>query len=151
MQRNAQRIDLLKSLTTNLPTQLLKPKYNINMKLLLIAFLFCLTASNYAISQQNSIDSTQIDNIIRLINDYKALDEYSSELENRLIDARDLIDRTMYERDEYEYLYSQLDDALKTMTSRKLNLENKLKRTRTIGIVGTIGGLIVGILMFVFI
>ena len=117
------------------------------MKLLLIAFSFCLTASNYATSQQNSIDSTQIDNIIRLINDYKSCTEYSEELENRLIDARDLIGRTVKERNEYKGLYSQLDEALKTMTSRKMNLERKLKRTRAIGIVGTIGGFIVGVLV----
>jgi hypothetical protein len=86
-----------------------------------------------------------------LINDYKSCEEYSEELETRLIDARNLIDRTAYERDEYEYLYSQLDDALKTMTSRKLNLERKLKRTRAIGIIGTIGGLIVGFLAVLFI
>ena len=117
------------------------------MKLLLIAFLFFLTASNYAISQQNSIDSTQIDNIIRLINDYKSCQEYSEELETRLIDARDLIGRTVKERNEYKELYSQLDEALKTITSRKMKLERKLKRTRAIGIVGTIGGFIVGVLV----
>ena len=121
------------------------------MKLLLIAFSFCLTASNYATSQQNSIDSTQIDNIIRLINDYKSCQEYSEELENRLIDARDLIGRTVKERNEYKDLYSQLDEALKTMTSRKMKLERKLKRTRAIGIIGTIGGLIVGFLAVLFI
>ena len=121
------------------------------MKLLLIAFLFFLTVSNYSTSQENSIDSTQIDNIIRLINDYKSCTEYSEELETRLIDARNLIDRTMYERDEYKYLYSQLDEALKTMTSRKMKLERKLKRTRAIGIVGTVGGLIVGVLLVLFI
>ena len=121
------------------------------MKLLLIAFLFCLTVSNYATSQQNSIDSTQIDNIIRLINDYKSCQEYSQELETRLIDARDLIGRTVKERNEYKDLYSQLDEALKTMTSRKMKLERKLKRTRTIGIVGTVGGFILGILAVVFI
>ena len=86
-----------------------------------------------------------------MINDYKSCQEYSSELETRLIDARDLIGRTVKERNEYKGLYSQLDDALKIMNSRKMKLERKLKRTRTIGIVGTIGGLIVGILMFVFI
>ena len=121
------------------------------MKPLLIAFLFCLTVSNYAISQQNSIDSTQIDKIVRLINDYKSCQEYSEELETRLIDARDLIGRTVKERNEYKDLYSQLDDALKTMTSRKMKLERKLKRTRAIGIVGTIGGVIVGVLMVLFI
>ena len=86
-----------------------------------------------------------------MINDYKSCEEYSSELETRLIDARDLIGRTVKERNEYKDLYSQLDDALKTMTSRKLNLERKLKRTRTIGVVGTIGGLIVGVLLVLFI
>ena len=121
------------------------------MKLLLIAFLFCLILPKFSISQQNSIDSTQIDNIIRLINDYKSCQEYSEELETRLIDARDLIGRTVKERNEYKGLYSQLDEALKIMTSRKLNLERKLKRTRAIGIVGTIGGVIVGVLMVLFI
>jgi len=86
-----------------------------------------------------------------LINDYKSCTEYSEELETRLIDARNLIDRTMYERDEYKDLYSQLDEALKTMTSRKMKLERKLKRTRAIGIVGTVGGLIVGVLLVLFI
>jgi flagellar capping protein FliD len=86
-----------------------------------------------------------------LINDYKSCEEYSSELETRLIDARDLIGRTVKERNEYKELYSQLDEALKTMTSRKMKLERKLKRTRTIGIVGTIGGLIVGVLLVLFI
>jgi len=117
----------------------------------LIAFLFFLTVSNYATSQQNSIDSTQIDKIVRLINDYKSCQEYSQELETRLIDARNLIGRTVKERNEYKDLYSQLDEALKTMTSRKMKLERKLKRTRTIGIVGTIGGLIVGVLLVLFI
>ena len=86
-----------------------------------------------------------------MINDYKALDEYSSELETRLIDARDLIGRTVKERNEYKELYSQLDEALKTMTSRKMKLERKLKRTRTIGIVGVIAGFIAGILVVLFI
>ena len=86
-----------------------------------------------------------------MINDYKSCTEYSEELENRLIDARDLIGRTVKERNEYKELYSQLDEALKTMTSRKMNLERKLKRTRAIGIVGTIGGVIVGVLMVLFI
>ena len=121
------------------------------MKPLLIAFLFCLILPKFSISQQNSIDSTQIDNIIRLINDFKACEEYSQELETRLIDARDLIGRTVKERNEYKDFYSQLDEALKTMTSRKLNLERKLKRTRAIGIVGTIGGFIFGVLVVLFI
>ena len=86
-----------------------------------------------------------------MINDYKSCQEYSEELETRLIDARDLIGRTVKERNEYKDLYSQLDDALKTMTSRKMKLERKLKRTRAIGIVGTIGGVIVGVLMVLFI
>ena len=132
-------------------TRLLKTKYNINMKLLLIAFLFCLTASNYATSQQNSIDSTQIDNIIRLINDFKSCKEYSKEIEVRLIKSRELLTRCVGERNEYKELYSQLYDALKTMTSRKMNMEIKLKRTRTIGIIGTVGGFILGILAVLFI
>jgi len=86
-----------------------------------------------------------------LINDYKSCQEYSQELETRLIDARDLIGRTVKERNEYKDLYSQLDDALKTMTSRKMKFERKLKRTRAIGIVGTVGGLIVGVLVVLFI
>ena len=86
-----------------------------------------------------------------MINDYKSCQEYSEELETRLIDARDLIGRTVKERNEYKDLYSQLADALNTMTSRKMKLEKKLKRTRTIGIVGTIGGLIVGFLAVLFI
>lgn len=121
------------------------------MKSLLIVFMFFLTASNSSLSQQNSIDSIQINQIVRLINDYKACDEYSSELELRLIDARELIDKTVIERDEYKLTAEQLDETLKTITSRKLNLERKLKRTRTIGILGTIGGLIVGVLVVVFI
>ena len=86
-----------------------------------------------------------------MINDYKSCQAYNEELETRLIDARDLIGRTVKERNEYKDLYSQLDEALKTMTSRKMKLERKLKRTRAIGIVGTIGGLIVGFLAVLFI
>ena len=86
-----------------------------------------------------------------MINDYKSCQEYSEELETRLIDARDLIGRTVKERNEYKDLYSQLDEALKTMTSRKMKLERKLKRTRAIGVIGTIGGLIVGVLLVLFI
>ena len=86
-----------------------------------------------------------------MINDYKSCTEYSEELENRLIDARDLIGRTVKERNEYKGLYSQLDDALKIMNSRKMKLERKLKRTRAIGIFGTIGGFIFGVLVVLFI
>ena len=86
-----------------------------------------------------------------MINDYKSCQEYSEELETRLIDARYLIGRTVKERNEYKELYSQLDEALKTITSRKMKLERKLKRTRAIGIVGTIGGFIVGVLVVLFI
>jgi len=115
------------------------------MKPLLIAFIFCLTAQNYAISQENLIDSIQIDKIVRLINDFKACEEYSQELELRLIDARTLIGRTVKERNDYKYLVEELDQALSDMTSRKLNIENNLKRTRAFGIFGTIGGFIVGV------
>ena len=116
-------------------TRLLKPKYNINMKLLLIAFLFCLTASNYATSQQNSIDSTTINQIVRLINDFKACKEYSAELEQRLIRSRDLLTRCVDERDDYKHLYEQLDSMVSESNNRKEQLERKLNRTRWIGLI----------------
>ena len=81
-----------------------------------------------------------------LINDFKACNEYSKELENRLITAREIIDRTTIERDEYKYILDNLNEALKESNERKEKLQRKLTRTRKIGVIGTIGGLILGVL-----
>lgn len=97
------------------------------------------------------IDSIHITKIIRLINDYKACEEYSQDITDRLITAREMIGRLVSERDEYKEITIQLDDALKDMTARKEDLEKKLKRTRKIGIWASIGSFIGGILFFVLI
>ena len=121
------------------------------MKKLLILFSFILLLSNWSISQQNSIDSTTISKIVRLINDYKACEEYSQDLELRLIEAKEIINRVVQERDEYERLFNEVDNALKDMTSRKERLEKKLKRTRKIGFVGSIVGFVGGVVLTVLI
>ena len=102
-------------------------------------------------SQENCLDSTQISKIVRLINDYKACEEYSQDLELRLIDAKEIINRVVQERDEYKRLFNEVDSALKKMTLRKERLEKKLKRTRKIGVVGSIVGFIGGVVLVVLI
>ena len=83
---------------------------------------------------------------MRLINDYKACEEYSQDIELRLVEAKEIINRVVIERDEYKRLFDEVDSALKEMTSRKEKLEKKLKRTRQIGVIGSIVGFIGGIL-----
>jgi len=83
---------------------------------------------------------------VLLINDFKACAEYSKELENRLVTAKEIIDRTTIERDEYKYILDNLNEALKESNERKEKLQRKLKRTRKIGVIGTITGFIVGVL-----
>ena len=100
-------------------------------------------------SQENSIDSTQISKIVRLINDYKACNEYSHDLELRLVEAKEIINRVVHERDEYKRLFNDVDTSLKDMTSRKERLEKKLKRTRKIGVIGSIVGFIGGVVLVV--
>lgn len=117
----------------------------------LILFSFILLLSNWSISQTNSIDSTTVTKIVRLINDYKACVEYSEEIEERLITAREILSRTVSERNEYKRLYNDVDNALKEMTERKERLERKLKRTRRWGVFGSIGGFLAGVLVFVLI
>ena len=92
------------------------------------------------------MDSVYISRVVRLINDFKACTEYSDELESRLTTARDLIDRTQTERDEYKSIAEDLDKALIESNRRKEDVERKLKRTRKIGIIGTISGFILGVL-----
>lgn len=121
------------------------------MKKSLILFSLCLILSNSIISQTNSIDSIQTTKIVRLINDFRACKEYSSELESRLKTARKLLSRASEERDEYARLYDEVDSALKEMTARNENLKGKLTRTRKIGIIGTIGGIVVGFLVVLII
>ena len=106
---------------------------------------------NGSISQTDSTYAIPTDKIIRLLADVDVCEEYSEELEIRLIDARIIIDRSLIERNEYEALYNRIDLALSNMTSRKMKLERKLKRTRTIGIIGTVGVFILGILAVLFI
>ncbi|MEX0940080.1 MAG: hypothetical protein WDZ41_01870 [Candidatus Babeliales bacterium] len=117
------------------------------MRKLLILFICCLQMSSWSISQGSLIDSTTISNAIRLLADFKACEEYSSEIETRLISARELIGRLVVERNELVSITDELDNALKQMTIRKEKLERKLKRTRIIGVVGVVGGLIVGVLL----
>ena len=105
--------------------------------------------SNWSISQQNLIDSTTISKIVRLINDYKACEEYSQDLELRLLEAKEIINRVVIERNEYKRLFYEVDSALKEMTSRKERLKKKLKRTRRIGVVGSIVGFIGGVVLVV--
>ena len=105
--------------------------------------------SSWSISQQNSIDSTTISKIVRLINDYKACEEYNQDLELRLVEAKEIIKRVVIERDEYKRLFDEVDKALKEMTSRKERLEKKLKRTRRIGVVGSIVGFIGGVVLVI--
>jgi hypothetical protein len=64
-----------------------------------------------------------------------------------LITARELLSRTVDERNEYSRLYDEVNEALKEMTVRNEKLERKLKRTRRIGVIGTVSGLIVGVLV----
>ena len=100
-------------------------------------------------SQESCLDSTQISKIIRLINDYKACEEYNQDLELRLVEAKEIINRVVIERNEYKRLFNDVDTALKKMTSRKERLEKKLKRTRRIGVVGSIVGFIGGVVLVV--
>lgn len=118
---------------------------------LLTVFLLCLQVSSYATSQQNCLDSIQTTKIVRLINDYKACVEYSEEIEERLITARELLSRVVQERDEYARLFNEVDSALKKMTARKEKLERKLKRTRQLGIGATIVSFLAGVLVVVLI
>lgn len=97
------------------------------------------------------MDSVYISRVVRLINDYKACEEYSQEIEERLISARELIGRLVVERNELVSITDELDNSLKTMTIRKEKLERKLKRTRIFGVVGTVGGFVVGVLLVVLI
>ena len=105
--------------------------------------------SSWIISQESLIDSTTISKIVRLVNDYKACDEYSQDLEVRLVEAKEIINRVVIERNEYERLFDEVDSALKDMTSRKEKLERKLKRTRKIGIIGSIVGFFGGVVLVV--
>ena len=100
-------------------------------------------------SQENYLDSIQITKIVRLINDYKACEEYSQDLELRLVEAKEIINRVVIERNEYKRLFNEVDSALKEMTTRKERLEKKLKRTRRIGVVGSIVGFIGGVVLVV--
>jgi len=93
------------------------------------------------------VDSAYVTQVNMLIRDYKACKEYSTELEERLITARELLSRTTNERDEYERLYDEVDNALKEMTERNAKMERKLKRTRKIGIGATICSFIVAVLV----
>ena len=102
-------------------------------------------------SQENSIDSIQITKIVRLINDYKACVEYSEEIEERLTIAKEVLSRTVKERNEYLRLFDEVDNALNEMTARKNMLEMKLKRTRRIGVIGSIGGFFVGVFIIILI
>lgn len=102
-------------------------------------------------SQESSIDSTLISKVVRLLNDYKACDEYSEEITQRLIKAREMLSRTVDERNEYADIATKLDSALKDMTTRKELLEKKLKRTRKIGIGISITSFIVGVLTILII
>lgn len=97
------------------------------------------------------MDSVYISRVVRLINDYKACEEYSQEIEERLISARELIGRLVIERNELSAINEQLDNSLKTMTIRKEKLERKLKRTRVFGVVGTVVGTVGGVLLVVLI
>ena len=101
-------------------------------------------------SQTSLIDSTQITKIVRLINDYKACEEYSQDLELRLVEAKQIISRVVNERDEYERLFVEVDSALQEMTARKYQLERKLKRTRKIGVIGSIVGFVGGVVLVIF-
>ena len=101
-------------------------------------------------SQESLIDSTQISKIVRLINDYKACQDYSEDLEVRLIEAKEIISRVVIERDEYERLFGEVDNALKKMTERKEQLERKLKRTREIGVIGSIVGFVGGMVLVIY-
>ena len=122
------------------------------MTRLLLTFILCLQMTNFVGAQKNLTDSTiQLDSayiskVVLLINDFKACAEYSKELENRLVTAKEIIDRTTIERDEYKYILDNLNEALKESNERKEKLQRKLKRTRKIGVIGTITGLIVGVL-----
>ena len=102
-------------------------------------------------SQESSIDSTLISKVVRLLNDYKACEEYSEEITQRLIKAREMLSRVVDERNEYKDIAIELDSALKDMTSRKELLETKLKRTRKIGIGLGILSFIAGVLIVLII
>ena len=112
-------------------------------KLLFLLFLI------FSFNSYSQLDSTYISKIVRLVNDYKACDEYSQDLEVRLVEAKEIIDRVVIERNEYERLFDEVDNALKEMTSRKERLERKLKRTRKIGIIGSIVGFVGGVILIV--
>ena len=134
------------------------------MKQLLTISILCLCLTNTVGAQENSTASIEqkesdstlvplwyIDYVNELIGDYLACEGYNLEIHNKLIEAEKLKNKYKGHSENYRKSIISLKDALKEMTSRKLNLERKLKRTRTIGIVGTIGGLIVGVLLVLFI
>ncbi len=56
-----------------------------------------------------------------------------------------IVDRLRLERDNYNQIVTEYDSMVKEINARNDTLERKLKRTRKIGIFGTIGGFIIGI------
>ncbi len=113
----------------------------------LIACFICLQVSNWSISQKNSIDSTTISKVVRLINDYKSCVEYTDSLEARLKQCDVIVDRLRLERDSYNEIVAEYDSMVKEINARNDKLERKLKRTRRIGIFGTVGGFVAGVLV----
>ena len=116
-----------------------------------IVFTCCLLLSSAVTAQENSTNYTQIDSVyvskvVRLLNDYKACNELTDSLKARINECDMLVDRMRYERDEYAYIVDQYDSMLKEINERNTTLERKLTRTRKIGVIGTIGGLILGVL-----
>jgi DNA repair exonuclease SbcCD ATPase subunit len=102
-------------------------------------------------SQTNSIDSTTISKVVRLINDYKSCKEYTDSLEVRLKECDVIVDRLKIERNNYNEIIKEYDSMVEEINARNNTLERKLKRTRRIGIFGTIGGFIVGVILIILI
>ena len=134
------------------------------MKQLLTISILCLCLTNTVGAQENSTASIEqkesdstlvplwyIDYVNELIGDYLACEGYNLEIHNKLIEAEKLKNKYKGHSENYRKSIVSLKSALKEMTSRKSNMEIKLKRTRAIGIVGTIGGFIVGVLLVLFI
>jgi len=134
------------------------------MKQLLIISILCLCLTNTVGAQENSTASIEqkesdstlvplwyIDYVNELIGDYLACEGYNLEVHNKLIAAEKLKNKYKGHSEKYRKSIISLKSALKEMTSRKSNMEIKLKRTRTIGIIGTIGVFILGILAVFFI
>lgn len=98
------------------------------MKKSLILSLFCLTVLSGHGQTENWINSSQIDKVVVLINEYKSAIEKLDSLESRLGQCDELLIRMDYEVKTTMYL---LEDTEKVLEQKSIELEKvktKLKR-----------------------